>query len=177
MANAQSIEFETWMPVVGYEGIYEVSDLGRVRRTGKAHGATRGLVLAQSLSWRSYPCVCLSCGHKSRKFTVHRLVADAFLGPCPDGHEVNHIDGNKSNPVVTNLEYVTRTGNMKHAYGLGLMEPSRGEDNSRSKLTEGDIRMIRSSNEPHTVLAEQLGVSAVHILHIRKRQRWAHVGE
>lgn len=165
------------MPVVGFEGIYEVSNCGQVRRIGKAHGATNGLILVQSLSWRRYPSVSLSHDHKSKKFMVHRLVAEAFLGSCPDGHEVNHIDGNKANPIVTNLEYVTRTENMKHAYRHGLMEPSRGEDNCRAKLTENDIRMIRSSDEPHTVLAKQLGVSAVHILHIRKRQRWAHVGD
>lgn len=107
-----------WRPVVGWDELYEVSSDGAVRRikTGRilrprATGSPGNPYYAVAL-WRR--------GHrKDRK--VHHLVAEAFIGPRPHGHEINHIDLNKLRNVVVNLEWVTHRDNMRHAGALGRM--------------------------------------------------------
>jgi len=126
------LEREEWRPVVGYEGLYEVSDQGRVRRvgksavTGKGHGggARIGRILKQQPVDGGYWKVFLWKNGFQENWLVHVLVAAAFIGPCPDGYEVNHENGNKSNNAASNLEYMTRSENNKHAYATGLRRPS-----------------------------------------------------
>lgn len=103
---------EEWRPVVGYEGRYEVSNRGRLR------GPHWGVVKARNN--RGYRAVTLvDSPHGGRKtYSVHRLVMAAFVGPCPVDKQVNHIDGNKSNNYIENLEYVTQTENVRHALAL-----------------------------------------------------------
>ncbi len=123
---------ERWLPVLGYEGVYEVSDQGRVKRVGKAarHGKGRGggarigLVLAPQKQSGGYRAVQLWREGLMKRRLVHVLVALAFLGPPPERHEVNHIDGDKTRNGLTNLEYLTRSENNKHAYRIGLRRVS-----------------------------------------------------
>lgn len=108
---------EKWLPVVGFGDKYEVSDRGRVRslRTGK--------LLAQRLWNSGYPSVQLWAGNKAHSRSVHRLMAEAFLSIAP-GLQVNHIDGNKGNNCLDNLEIVTPSDNLKHAvHALGFKPP------------------------------------------------------
>lgn len=91
---------EQWRDVSGYEGIYQVSDRGGVERIG-------GRVFKPSLQ-NGYPAVTLRHNGKSRSRYVHRLVAAAFIGPCPEGHIVHHKDEDRTNAHVVNLEYVPR---------------------------------------------------------------------
>ena len=100
-----------WKPVIGYEGLYEVSDQGEVRRLFP-NGRTKNMKL-----WRSanYYTVCLSKKCNKKTFAVHRLVADAFLTKPEKATEVNHIDGNKLNNKIENLEWVTQRENMIHS--------------------------------------------------------------
>jgi len=107
----------TWLPILGYESRYEVSDSGFVRRTRD------GRILAHHLIG-PYHRICLWNGSESRRYMLHRLVAGAFIGPCPDGHEVNHKDGDPSNNSVTNLEYVTPKENVKHSFAELGREPA-----------------------------------------------------
>ena len=121
---------EEWRQAVGFEGLYEVSNVGRVRRVGRAarngKGRGGGVVLGRILtlrasSWNNaYLVAQLWQDGKPAPQLVHRMVAAAFIGPCPEGQEVNHIDGSKLHNAPENLEYVTRGDNMKHAYRLGL---------------------------------------------------------
>lgn len=100
---------ELWRPVVGYEGWYEVSDQGRVRRVFSP-------LKPQCGGTAGYPSVILSVRGAVRRLMVHRLVAEAFLGPCPPGHQVNHKDTNRRNARLDNLEYSTPSNNLRHAY-------------------------------------------------------------
>lgn len=106
---------EIWKDVKGFEGLYQVSNIGNVRR--KKH------LLFKTL--RNYYGVKL-CKNNIKCFKyIHRLVAEAFI-PNPDNKpQVNHIDGNKLNNNVNNLEWVTISENGKHAYKIGLEKPTR----------------------------------------------------
>lgn len=171
-----SPETEEWRPVVGYEGWYEVSSLGRVRRARPGHGTRIGRILGTHPNRSGYPRVTLSRESRDRKVFVHVLVARAFVGPCPTGHEVNHKDLNRCNPTASNLEYVTRSGNVVHAIQNGSRDHDpRGTDKPNAKLTEVDVRAIRSSSKSLRVLGRQYGVSSVTILKIKRREKWGHV--
>lgn len=121
---------EQWLPVVGYEGTYEISDMGSVRRTGKSArngngrggGARIGRHLKQHTVNGGYLVVQLWQDGKPKTCLVHRLVAAAFLDSAPDSREVNHKDGNKRNNSLDNLEYVTHSENNTHAYRTGLRQ-------------------------------------------------------
>lgn len=98
-------ELEQWKPVVGWEALYEVSDHGRVysTRTGK--------FLKPGMN-RRHRHVALCKGDGGRSFRVHKLVLNAFVGPCPEGLEVRHLDDDPDNNLLTNLVYGTRSENM-----------------------------------------------------------------
>jgi len=106
---------ERWLPVVGWEGHYEVSDKGRVRRVKPAFGTRPGKVLRPGLC-RGYPIVGLCRDGVTSSQRVHRLVAAAFIGPPPArGMHVDHRDGDRCNAQVDNLEYVTAAENNRRA--------------------------------------------------------------
>ena len=95
---------ERWRPIPGHPG-HEVSDLGRVR-----HGRH---ILAASPGWDGYPRVAIRQGRIKTSVAVHLLVARAWLGPCPRGHEVDHVRGDKADARASELEYVTHAENMR----------------------------------------------------------------
>lgn len=133
-----------WRPVLGYEGIYEVSSVGDVKRLGvpDAIGRPRRERPIRPLVGNvGYHTLSLGRNKHLRSARVHNLVADAFLGPRPAGMEVNHIDGDKLNNRVENLEYCSRTANQRHAVSLGLAP--FGERHGMSKITAADVADIR----------------------------------
>lgn len=134
---------ERWLPVVGYEDLYEVSDQGRIRRTAGSPHCPHGRTLRPLSMKIGYLQVGLCKDGKRSLRYIHRLVADAFLGACPSGHEVNHKDGNKRNSLLTNLEYVTSSENRHHAVLNGMLP--EGEHCSWAKLTSADVRFIRAN--------------------------------
>lgn len=128
---------EIWKNIVGYEGIYEVSNFGRVRtvKNGRMH--------KERLTFDGYVKATLTVNSKSKDFRVHRLVAQSFI-PNPENKEtVNHKDGVKTNNYVDNLEWATRSEQVYHSYELGLKIAMSGEKHSNSKLTPEEVREIR----------------------------------
>lgn len=115
------VDKELWVPVPSFEGMYEVSSLGRVRSVNRITNdgkKIRGKILS-SRSGR-YPCVTLYRCNSPVNFSIHRLVAQAFI-PNPEHlPEVNHKDGNKLNNSVSNLEWSTSSNNCNHAVVHGL---------------------------------------------------------
>ena len=147
---------EAWKPVVGFEGWYSVSNMGRVRRDKREKRTYPGRLLTQHPNNSGYLQVHLSKdGDNMRR--VHRLVAEAFVGQCPMDREVNHCDGNKINNVASNLEYVTRSENINHS--LRMNGPRR----RRSKLTTEEKAQIfdfhSKKSRTYKEMAEFFGIS------------------
>ena len=119
---------EIWKDIKGYEGLYQVSNLGRVKSLEryKVNHNIKQLVEEKILkpSLGRYKKVCLCKNSKYQTLYIHRLVADAFIPNTNNDPCVNHIDGNKYNNVVNNLEFCTISQNTKHAYDLGLKKPN-----------------------------------------------------
>lgn len=166
---------EVWRPVVGYEGLYEVSNVGRLRNLGRRRvPRIRGHFIEGG-----YPQVVLYRKGQARTDKVHRIVAAAFIGPRPVAHQVNHIDGVKTNNAATNLEYVTPLQNIRHAQALGLLHTDpqkvRGERNGKARLTEAAVREIRRlrPTTSATEIAARLGVHRATVDDVVKGRRWA----
>lgn len=170
---------EEWRNVIGYEGLYEVSNKGRVRsrqlwgRSGDSGGPTRHLSPGNV---RGYMQLNLAKDGVHKSALVHRLVAIAFVGlpPTPD-HQVNHKDFDKSNNVPENLEWVTQTEN--NIYSKDVIPRNRGERN-HSKLKEHEVMAIRELHAlgaTYGQLASHYKVSTQTIFSIVKRRKWKHV--
>lgn len=138
------IEGEFWRPVVGYEKVYAISNYGRVMRIAEGINTYKGRILKSKKHTGGYYVVGFPMPSRHPKqFKVHKLVANAFLGES-NGLEVNHIDGDKSNNHLENLEYVTSSENQKHAFRMGLQKPMKAEDCPAAKLTWEKVKEIRS---------------------------------
>lgn len=111
-------------------------------------------------------------------FLVHRLVAEAFIGPVPPGHEVNHIDGVKTHNAATNLEYLTRRDNLAHARRIGLYRLD-GEHNPMAKITKDVVLAVRAAHAAgeggYTKLSARFGLSWGTVRNVVKRKTWASV--
>ena len=112
---------ELWKPIVNFENRYEVSSMGNVRSIQDNHGRIICKPKTILKSWNGkYLSVCLFYKDKGKHELIHRLVAMAFI-PNPDNKpQINHIDGNKHNNHVSNLEWVTCKENIQHAHNTGL---------------------------------------------------------
>lgn len=126
---------EIWKDVVGYEGVYQVSNLGRLRSRFKI----RKPVKRKDGYWHSK----LRINGVEKMKLIHRLVAEAFLEATSDQTEVNHKDGNRANTRLENLEWVTRSENLKHSFKF-LGKSNLGVKNPRNKILESDIKLIRT---------------------------------
>lgn len=124
--------------IEGYD-LYFVSEDGKVY--SDKYKTRREL--SQRLNRKGYLYVNLCKNGKYKSVSVHRLVANAFLEKDPDKNQVNHIDGNKANNNVSNLEWTDRYENMQHAFRLGLNIAPKHEQHHAAKLREEDVAMIR----------------------------------
>ena len=175
---------EEWRPVVGFEGLYEVSDLGRVRslertvwsrtRDGKPLPRVQPAhVLAQAPHRAGYRMAHLYKEGTRTARTVHTLVADAFLGPCPAGQEVAHNDGVRSHNALVNLRYDTRAGNFADKVAHGT--DNRGEKHPLRKLSEKEVRAIRCATGRSDDIGAEYGVSRSTVNAVQSRRTWRHV--
>lgn len=131
---------EIWKDIEGYDGLYQVSNFGRVKSFWRG-----GRIIKPSFSNCGYLCTCLCRDGKPKTCTIHRLVAAAFI-PNPDGKpQVNHINGIKSDNRVENLEWATASENQRHAYAIGLKSTPQGEEHPEAKLTNEQAVYIREN--------------------------------
>ena len=116
---------EIWEDIKGYEGLYQVSNLGRIKSLkywSNVHNKyyNREIILKQKENRYGYLFVGLYKEHKRKECLIHRLVSEAFIPNLENKKEINHKDGNKKNNCVNNLIWCTRSENMLHAYKTGL---------------------------------------------------------
>lgn len=174
----REIDGEEWRPVADYEGIYEVSSLARVKKILDEPGKKKAPFELKQSNSHGYRVVTLSQGGQAILARVHVLVCVAFHGlPPEDGMEPNHKDGNKSNNLPDNLEWTTHSGNMLHAYATGLKVPRKGEAHERAKLTEAQVREIRSLQGAisRSKLASRYRISKSVISQIQRGEIWKHL--
>ena len=168
---------ETWRQVVGFEGYYEVSNLGNFRSIDRwvdfADGRRRffrGQPLKQKLNSKGYRVVALSAGIARKKWRLaHVQVAAAFLGPCPEGQEVCHKDGVPKNIEAANLRYGTRASNHadKIVHGTALF----GATHPSARVPDETVAAIRDANGTITEIADRFGVSRTHAWNVRNGKR------
>ena len=169
---------EIWKSVVGYEGLYEVSDKGRIRSLDRVvelelYGAVRrqlrrGRILKPQLTPKGYLQVCLYRDRVRSTTYVHQLVARSFLGHT-DSLEVNHKNGDKTDNAVANLELVSHQENIEHSYRqLGRVGPNR-------KLTNEEVREIRKSDLSCSAISKRYKVHQMTISNIRRGECYAEV--
>jgi len=179
-------DVEEWRPIGlfhggDWTGMYEASSLGRVRSLDRiVHTSTgprkyQGKLLRLIENDLGRQLVSLSdvASGAAVKAKVHRLVAFVFMGACPPGLEVCHIDGDKHNNRSSNLKYATRAEN--GADRVGHLGGNKGERHGLAKLTEKSVLEIRqraASGETRASLALGYGVSQAAIGHVIRRSRW-----
>jgi len=172
---------EIWKDIKNYEGYYQVSNFTRVKslerlvKNGKSERLVKEKVLKPSLR-NGYLAVSLSKEGELKTFKLSRLVAKAFI-PNPDNKPtVNHIDGVKTNDIVSNLEWNTHSENIQHAFDTGLKEGRKGSKHGRAKLTNEIVLTIRASkNKTHQQLADEFQICRQHISKIINRKSWKHI--
>lgn len=172
----QHLPSEMWLPAPGFDGYYEVSSLGRVRRSGHPNkGARVGHVLKPGATSGGRQMVVLRKDGKSHAKLVSRLVCEAFHGPPPcDRPQAAHGDGNVLNNAAQNLRWASAVENMADTIAHGTR--SWGSKRPLAKLSEADIVAIRNDCRYGHQIAGDYGVCRQLIDGIRNGKRWKHVG-
>lgn len=175
---------EIWKPVTGYEGLYEVSDHGRVRsldRRDRMGRFYKGRVLRPRRLKHGYLRVNLCFNGSSEARYVHRLVLEAFVGPCPEGMQACHFpDRDPANNRRSNLRWDAVKANGEDRVRHGTAHRPRGERCGRAKLTEEiALSMFRMREEGRTLreIAQACGTGIRNVQRILSGERWPHLAE
>lgn len=167
----KTIRGEKWVRISGYEHLYEISNIGRVKSLGNNRFKIDKMVkLAKDKNGYSY--VCLWKKGLGKKIKIHRLVATAFI-PNPDNKPmVNHKNGIKTDNRVKNLEWCSCKENVAHAILSGLSK-RHGSDNPSAKLTKSNVRYIRKNfNHNPGKFSKMFSVTDVTIYNIIRKKTW-----
>lgn len=167
--NITSCFYEIWKPVPNYETRYIASSHGRIR------SLKRHMKILVGGPHKGGYCIFHLYKEGARKVTTrHAVIALTFLGECPDGMQVCHIDGNPSNCKLDNLLYVTPKENSSHKRIHGTLR--FGETSPVAKLTEkGVVDILNNHHDGNRVLAIKYGVTHSNISAIRLRKSWKHI--
>jgi len=170
---------EIWKDIVGYIGLYIISNYGKINSCQR--NGTRGGVLKPSKCRGGYLQVVLSKNGIHKTHRIHRLVLEAFIGPCPRGKEVCHNDGNPQNNRLDNLRWDTRKENCKDRKKHGNERDQNGSKNNMAKLNDWIIRIVTRLTETEILtqkeIAKIFGVSQPAISYIKSNKRWKHPTE
>lgn len=171
---------EKWKSVVGYEGVYSVSNMGSVRRDKKWRNTYIGRILKPRVDNFGYEVLTLSNNGKVKLVKVHKLVMNAFVGSVPNNKNVNHKNGIKTDNRLSNLEYLTQSENVSHAYNVLGHKSSFGENHGNSKLNDKTVNFMRYMYQEGkgwgiTAIAEILGYNRLTVSDAVRRITWKHI--
>ncbi len=166
---------ERWLPVPGYEGLYEASDLGRVRSIAHSTraGMRGGQILKPQINGRGYHHVGLRGNGKKTTLRLHRLVLAVFAGPCPPGQVARHGPGGKLDNRLTNLSYGTQRENIRDKIRDGTAQV--GERNPAAKLKVPDVIEIRrrvAAGERQADVARSFAVTSYAVWRLAHNKTW-----
>jgi len=151
---------------------YRVSKSGKVKRVSPGQGAQKGRVLQPREVSGGYHGVTLN----SEQWLLHRLIWESFYGEIKDAKQINHIDGDKKNNKLANLEVVTPSENCRHAHENDLIDINCGENTHKSKLTNEQASAIREryaqNDETQKEIAQDFGVNQSVISRILNNKRY-----
>lgn len=163
---------ERWLPVVGYEGFYEVSDAGQVRSLPRK--GSGGRIMTRSLNSNGYPNVTLRKDGAHVTRAVHLLVIEAFVGPRPGpGYQCCHNDGSRTNNSLSNLRWDTVRGNAQDKVLHGTQ--SYGEQCNNAKLTRSQVLSIIADPRKNCVIAADYDINATQVSLIKQGKTWNHL--
>jgi hypothetical protein len=175
------IENEIFNPIIGFS-MYMASNYGRIISLNYKRSGAKKLICPSESKDGYLQSMFLDDNGKYITKKVHRLVALAFYGLPKKDQEVNHKDGNKKNNNSDNLEYITHSENVKHAFDNGLAKGLAGIKNGNSKLTDDQVRYIREQKKYGGVhwgrekIANELGISSAHVKDIaNSKTLWKHI--
>jgi hypothetical protein len=169
---------ETYLPMVGYFGLYEISNLGNVRAPAKIDmsGRPRKLrYLGKHKTEDGYVKAMLSINGISKLKTIHRLVYQTFVGPIPDGYEINHINGIRDDNRVENLNILTHLQNIE--YSRDVLKPNYASYGSR-KISDDQVRLVRELHKNRVSIKHiclHIGLKKSQILNIVSGKSWSHI--
>ena len=163
---------EFWKSIKGYENLYEVSNLGNIKSFPKK--TRKGTRILKKHMGNNYYLIDLVKDKKVKKHLIHRLVANSFLENTEKKEQVNHIDGNKLNNNVENLEWNTRSENQLHSIKIGL-RTTIGEKNSQSKLNEKSVLKIFIDKRKYKEIIQEYNISISTISDIKRGYSWTHI--
>ena len=184
VAKEENCMSEIWKDIEGYEGLYQVSNRGRVkslerivmRKNGRPYSVPE-LIKERQIDHKGYDRIGLNKNGKKKRFFVHRLVLQAFNPSSDETLEVNHIDGNKLNNNVENLEWVTSSENSIHAFENNLHN-HQGERNTNASITDSEakeIKKLKGKGLTQKEVGEMFGTTNYVVANIWNRRGWTHV--
>ena len=135
---------EKWTDIKNYENCYQVSNLGNIRSLPRNGTIKHIRILKPYIDNHGYYIVTLSCKNIKKTYKIHRIVAETFINNPNNKTQINHIDGNKLNNNINNLEWCTILENNIHARENNLKPDDSGINNANSKFTKKDINYIRN---------------------------------
>jgi DNA-binding CsgD family transcriptional regulator len=164
---------EIWRPIAGYEGLYEISNFGRVKSLDRIDARGRrwkGRIMANQTHKSGHQTLRLCKEAQYENYKVHHLVLNAFVGPRPEGTECCHNDGNPANNRLENLRWDTRRANHadRELHGTAI----KGAQHGTAKLTEDQVLKIRSDGRSQWAVAHDYGISQATVSGIKNRKRW-----
>lgn len=169
---------EIWKDVPEFKGIYQASNIGRIKSLGREIVRQGKLIWLKEKIMKQHISVDgrYKCSFNNQNCLVHRIIALTWIPNLYNLPDINHKDGNPLNNYYENLEWITKIDNNIHAHKMGLID-LKGEKSPLHILTEEEVKEIRNSKGVYKYreLADMYGVCISNISQIINRNRWKHI--